>query len=95
MSKDSLPEDWRPRVREDVVFRFVAGDWVLYDPHTQDLHVLNATAAAVWTCCDGMTTQGAMARELVRQFEGDPALAVVLGDVAAALGRFRQDGLVK
>lgn len=49
----SFPEGWRPQVRDDVVFRRVAEDWVLFDPASQQIHVLNLTAALVWSFCTG------------------------------------------
>ncbi|NJD19615.1 MAG: HPr-rel-A system PqqD family peptide chaperone [Gemmatimonadetes bacterium] len=84
-----------PRARPDVVFRSVAGDWVLYDPRTQDLHVLNVTAAAVWACCDGTLDPGAIAREVAEHLEGAPSPDEVRADVERALERFRADGLLE
>jgi PqqD family protein of HPr-rel-A system len=95
VSESAVPEDWKPLAREDVVFRSVGIDWVLYDPRTQDLHVLNVTAAAVWACCDGTATPAAIVKALVEQLEETPDPDVVLDDVTAALGRFRADGLVE
>jgi len=84
-----------PRGRPDVVFRSVAGDWVLYDPRTQDLHVLNVTAAAVWACCDGTLDSSAIAREVAEHLEGAPSPDEVRADVDRALDRFRADGLLE
>ena len=47
------PESWCPRAREDVVFRRVGEEWVLFDPTAQRIHVLNLTAALVWSFCTG------------------------------------------
>lgn len=84
-----------PRAREDVVFRSVAGDWVLYDPGTQDLHVLNATAAAVWSCCDGTLSPEGIARELADALDDAPSVEEVRGDVDRTLDRFRSAGLLE
>jgi hypothetical protein len=43
----------RPRRARQVVERVVDGDLVLYDPQRQRVHVLNPTAAFVWSACDG------------------------------------------
>ncbi len=44
---------WKPVARDDVVFRRVGEDWVLFDPESQRIHVLNLTAALVWSFCTG------------------------------------------
>lgn len=84
-----------PRVRPDIVLRAVADDWVLYDPTSQDLHVLNATAAAVWACCDGTLDAREIAREVASHFPGAPEPEVVTEEVTRALARFREDGLLE
>jgi hypothetical protein len=44
---------WKPVARTDVVFRQVGEEWVLFDPESQRIHVLNLTAALVWSFCTG------------------------------------------
>ena len=95
MTDGEANEGQRPRARDDVVFRSVSGDWVLYDPRSQDLHVLNVTAAAVWSFCDGSSTPDAIARELAERLDDAPAPEVVRRDVETALARFRADGLLE
>ena len=90
----SAPEE-RPRGRDDVVFRSVSDDWVIYDPKTMDLHVLNATAAAVWSCCDGSLTIDDIAGEVSRYLEGAPEIGAVRADVQRAIDRLMEDGLLE
>jgi len=68
---------------------------VIYDPNTMDLHVLNATAAAVWSCCDGSLTIDGIAGEVSRVLEGAPKIDAVLADVQRAVDRFMEDGLLE
>ena len=42
--RDTAPHR-HPRVRDDVVFRRVGEDWIVFDPVTQRIHVLNLSAA--------------------------------------------------
>lgn len=91
---DPLPPDTRPRVRDDLVFRPLGEEWVVYDPRTRDLHVLNVTAAAVWACCDGSLTPAEMAVELEAHLEAAPPTAEVRRDVDRALARFADEGLL-
>lgn len=104
-----LPPAWRPRRREDVVFRRVGEEWLLFDPATQLIHVLNLTAALVWSFCEGEHTVEAMAAEVGAAFaggaeeagggprSGDGAADRPDGDeaVAAALRRFAEEGLLE
>lgn len=80
----------RPRARPDVVFRRVGGDWLLFDPRAGRIHVLNLTAALVWSFCTGESTPQEIADEVGAAFGGEPAM----GPVAEALERFRVEGLL-
>ena len=48
-----LEEPWRPEGRDDLIFRKTGDEWLLYDPASDDIHVLNLTAALVWSFCNG------------------------------------------
>lgn len=82
-----------PKAREDVVFRSLSKEWVLYDPRTQLLHVLNPTAAIVWSCCDGLGSVEDIATELSETLTETPSWEQILDDVRDALSRFSQEGL--
>lgn len=92
---DQVDPQARPRARADVVFRSVSRDWVIYDPRTMDLHVLNATAAAVWSCCDGSLSVDEIANELATHLEGSPEIETVRVDVRGAVDKFAEDGLLE
>lgn len=95
----TLPEDspgmTTPKAREDVVFRSLSKEWVLYDPRTQLLHVLNSTAAIVWSCCDGSGSVEDIAEELRETLAEAPALEQITSDVREALSRFSHEGLLE
>lgn len=63
-----LPAGWHPRAREDVVFRRVGEDWVLFDPRAQRIHVLNLSAALVWSFCTGEMEVPAVEAEVRKAF---------------------------
>lgn len=94
MTRDDTHLPPRPRTREDLVFRAVGDDWVVYDPRTRDLHVLNVTAAAVWACCDGTLTPDEIAREVGTHLNGAPDADTVRRDVDEVLRRFVSDDLL-
>lgn len=57
--------------------------WTIYDKETDVLHVLNATAKAIWELCDGRTTPQEIA-EAVAEISGygpDRALEEVLNTI--------------
>ncbi len=85
----------RPERREDVVFRRLAEQWVLYDPGTRGLHVLNLTAALVWSHCDGAHDLDAMVEAVRGAFDVPPAEADAQRDVRDALETFAREGLLR
>jgi hypothetical protein len=84
-----------PKGRGDTVFRALAKEWVIYDPTTDLLHVLNATAALVWSVCDGSRSEDDIAREVFELLDDPPHLAAVLEDVRAVIEDFREKGLLE
>lgn len=85
----------RPRVREDVVFRPLAREWVAYDPRTRNLHVLNVTAALVWSLCDGEHDVDDMVKEIGETLEGAPEAEEIREDVLGALERLEKERLLQ
>ena len=64
----SLEPPERPRLRDDVVLREVEGDYVVYEPVTDQTVLLNLSAAAVLELCDGSRTHEDIAREIAGTF---------------------------
>ncbi len=85
--------DDRPKARGDVSERLVAGERVVLDPETNQLHQLNVTAAVVWELCDGERTIREIAAELQARFEVDEEQA--LADTTALIDSLRGLGLLE
>jgi hypothetical protein len=83
-----------PAAREDVVFRQLDDEWVLYDPSTNKLHVLNLTAALVWTHLNGKTASPEIAKAIQGAFESSGIAGDVVADVEKAISKFRAEGLL-
>ncbi len=81
-----------PQARDDVLFRQVDDEWVVFDPAANELHVLNLPAALIWSHCTGELTCQDIAAKLEEAYglEPEPAAA----DVQAALDRFEAAGLL-
>ncbi len=97
MSLSATPRDPtdRPQIRDDVVFRQLKHEWVVLDPVADRVHVLNLTAALVWTACDGTSTLEEIADQVHDAFEGRVEHASVRTDVEAALANLRSEGLLQ
>ena len=83
-----------PTARPDLVLRRVANEWVLFDSTHGRAHVLNLTAAVIWTYCDGMHGSSAIADAIARAVP-DTAPERLQTDVDQALRRFADEGLLQ
>lgn len=96
MTSPSAPgRSEKPKSREDAVFRSLGQEWVIYDPRTQLLHVLNTTAALVWSFSDGTRSPEGIADELVDVLTDLPDPELVVDEVRGVLEGFRQQGLLE
>jgi PqqD family protein of HPr-rel-A system len=82
----------RPTRRPDVWLRTAEGENVVFDPATGAVHILNATALAIWELCDGETRTEEMV-EAICGLSGLPR-DVVQEDVERILVEFEQANIV-
>ena len=84
--------DFRPYQNRDVTLREVGEQVTIYNPQTEQTHMLNATAASIWNLCNGCRNT----QDIVGQvaFSRGMAPEVVAQDVVEALEHFRQTQLV-
>ena len=83
-----------PIARGDVVLRRVGNEWVLFDAARDRAHVLNLTAAVVWTYCDGEHAAGKIAESISREIAGAPKERI-RDDIEGVLRRFADEGLLQ
>ena len=83
-----------PHRKDDIQCRKIGDEWLLYDPATSTLHVVNATAEFVWGLCDGTHTPDDLGRRVAEEFETSPD-ADVAGDLADILKSFAEKGLLR
>ena len=84
--------DRRPRKRDGLSERLVAGERVVLDPESESMHQLNLSATVVWELCDGDKTVTEIAKSVAEQFE--IAEDVALDDVEQAVKTFDELGLL-
>lgn len=72
------------------MFRRVGDEWLLFDPESERIHVLNLTSALIWSFCTGEFTVDDIVEEVRAAFDEpvDPDA------VTTALTDFRQAGLL-
>jgi hypothetical protein len=70
----------------------VADGLVIYDPHTDRVHYLNNTAAAIFTLCDGDRRADAIAGAVATLFGAD---APSREEVDACLAQLAEEGVLR
>jgi PqqD family protein of HPr-rel-A system len=83
----------RPRRRDDVVYRDLGEEAMLYDPRADRVVRLNATSRRIWELCDGAHDAAAITSTLAHEFDA-PAPEDLAADVAQALASFAAAGLL-
>ena len=81
-----------PRQRPSVATVEVDDEAVLYDEASERLHVLNPTAAVIWSCCDGTLTVDELVGALAEAYGTDEVS--ITADVHAVLASFADEGLL-
>lgn len=77
-----------PIRKPEVWLRQADNENVVYDPETGAVHILNATATAIWVLCDGETTPDEMV-EAICELSGLPR-EVVVEDLRRILLQFEE-----
>ena len=77
-----------PARKPEAWLRQADNENVIYDPATGAVHLLNATATAIWVLCDGETTPEEMV-DAICELSGLPR-EVVVEDVRRILLQFEE-----
>lgn len=83
-----------PRARKDIIISKLGAETMLYDPKTDQLHILNPTASLVWSMADGRHDLKKMAENIRRLFKVFPETPVD-SDLSRLLSTWRQKGLLE
>jgi len=95
MTHQTTDPQFSPHARDDLVFRQLDEEWVVYDPASEQLHVLNASAAVVWLCCTGESTLAEIVDAVGEAFHGDVDRKTLEEKVRQAVGSFAEKGLLR
>ena len=85
--------NWQPRRSAEIMEQIVGDEILLLGNNGQTVHVLNATAYAIWQLCDGQHNQSGIEAGVRDQFEL-PAEHDLAQDVTQTLVLFSEKGLV-
>ena len=85
-------DSWRPVRRGDVWVRREGNETAVFDPDTGQLHMLNASALAIWEACDGYTTLNEIISALIELT--DLADEQATADVTRTVEDLRKGGLI-
>jgi len=86
-------EPWRPRRRGDVWVRREGNETAVFDPDSGQLHMLNASALAIWEACDAETTLEEIVDALIELTHLNRLQATV--DISVALESLKAAKLVR
>ncbi|MCG6873314.1 MAG: PqqD family protein [Gammaproteobacteria bacterium] len=81
-----------PQRREDLEINPVEDGYVVYDPGSERVHYLNATAAVILELCTGQNSPQDITRLVQEAFELETAPGE---EVTGVLAQFRDEGLFR
>jgi len=84
----------KPRRRSDLLEKPLGDETLLYDADGGMIHVLNATAQAIWSLCDGEHTPAEITQVLASRFDLNDQPIDLAGDVQETLTIFSRKGLL-
>jgi len=82
----------KPARKSDVWLRQSDTENLVYDPSSEAVHMLNATAMAIWVLCDGETDPEEMV-EAICELSGLPR-DIVIEDVRRIILQFDEAGIL-
>jgi len=83
-----------PLRKDGILSRKLGDEWMLYDPESCVVHVINATAESVWDLCDGNRGLDEIATSLRDTFEV-PDGTPMKKDIDEIIQAFFEKGLLR
>ena len=80
--------------RKDIVLKKLGKEILLYDPSTDKVHTLNATASLIWNLCDGKHSLGEIKRAIYENFSIKETMEVEK-DILENLKELQELGLLE
>jgi PqqD family protein of HPr-rel-A system len=83
----------KPRRKKGLVIDEIDADLLVYDPKSDHLHLLNATASTIWELCDGSRASQEIVEEIVKHFSSENH--DIKAQVEGALQQLYEKGLIE
>jgi uncharacterized protein YeeX (DUF496 family) len=84
-----MRSDPSPKRREDIITREIEDqEMILYDPQEGLIHVINATAAYIWSLCDGVSSIHDIVASMKEEY--DIQDESIEADVLAAISQLKE-----
>lgn len=83
----------KPKTRDHVILQDLGDEVLLYDSEKENVHILNHTAHAIWSLCDGQHTIEDIQEHLGSQFP-DIAEADLIEDIRTTVMEFKEKRLI-
>jgi len=84
----------KPSKKEDIFFRRIGDEMVLYNPEAKFVHIINSTAALSWELCDGSHSLDQIEDAVRAQFEAG-IKNDIHKDIQEIVGTFKRLKLLK
>lgn len=72
-------KDKRPKKRDNLLYRELDGEGIIYDQEKSMVHTLNPTATLIWNCCNGKQSVNDIAKKFLKKY--DTSLDNALKDI--------------
>lgn len=89
----TVPVDYQPRKRPDVLELDMGDGAILYDGDGMLVHHLNPSASVIWQLCDGSGSAQELALDIAEEYGLDPA--TIVGQVITVIAELDALGLVE
>ena len=83
-----------PKVKKGMVCKKLGEEAMLYDPSSENVHVLNATSLFIWNLLDGLTAPVQIEKKMREAFSVSENTDI-LGDVIRTINEFDQKDLLE
>ena len=93
MADETIGPTFRPRPRATTASVETDGEIVVYNEATEELHILNHTAAVLWSLFDGDADVGHITDDIAEMF--DVEAATIIDDVLHATREMASAGILE
>jgi len=84
---------YKPKRRENITIQDLGDETLIYDPEKENVHILNATAKAIWDLCNGENSIEDIQKNLINLFPG-VSQDDLLSDISTTINDFKDKNII-